>query len=120
MNDISEKQFGDEFELYDLRVETLPLDGNARMACNHPVGSYFELSGENLKFGQETFPIYTLAAIMPLLPAKQRALHANDWMSTDQIVACPDPLCGGRFKISRTKKTLFRHSQTTLNTKKET
>ena len=109
------KSHYDEFELYDLRIETMPLADGAKMACNHPVGSYFELSGENLKLGQPTFPIYPLAAILPLLPAKQRVLNPNDWMASDAIIACPDPLCGGRFKISRIGKTIFRHSETTLN-----
>ena len=39
------------------------------------------------------FSIYSLAALLPLLPAKQRATHPNDWMSTDAEVACPDPNC---------------------------
>ena len=113
----TKKSYPDGFELYDLRIETMPLTDGAKMACNHPVGSYFELCGENLKLGQETFPLYPLAAILPLLPAKQRTLDPNDWMASDAIIACPDPLCGGRFKISRTRKTIFRHSETTLNTK---
>ena len=37
------------------------------------------------------FSIYSLAALLPLLPAKQRPTHPNDWMSTDAEVACPDP-----------------------------
>ena len=107
----------DYFELFDLRVTTLPLKRGQRMACNHPVGSYFELSGENLKLGQETFPIYSLAAILPLLPAMQRKVHPNDWMSTDHVIACPDPNCGGRFRIERIRKKTFRFSETTLTKK---
>ena len=37
------------------------------------------------------FSIYSLAALMPLLPAKQRILDPNDWMYSDSDVACPDP-----------------------------
>ena len=37
------------------------------------------------------FSIYSLAALLPLLPAKQRPRDPNDWMSTDAEVACPDP-----------------------------
>ena len=32
-----------------------------------------------------------MAAIMPLLPAKQRLLASNDWLERDTLVACPDP-----------------------------
>ena len=98
----------DEFTLYDLRVEVVA--GPAPMVCNHAVGDYFELRGENLSFPPGTsFPLYPLAALLPLLPAKQRATAESDWMTTDTDVACPDPHCGGRFRISRTGRTIFRH-----------
>jgi uncharacterized repeat protein (TIGR04076 family) len=29
--------------------------------------------------------------VLPLLPAKQRLLDANDWLERDTLVACPDP-----------------------------
>lgn len=109
----------DEFTLHDLRITTMPLKKGQKMGCNHPPGYYFELSGENLKLGQKTFPIYPLAAIMLLLPAMQRTIHENDWMSEDHIIACPDPNCGGRFKIERIGKTKFRFSETTLTKKKK-
>ena len=38
----------------------------------------------------------------------------NDWMTTDTEIACPDPNCGARFRISRTGKSAFRHSETTV------
>ena len=88
----------DEFTLYDLRVEVV--EGDAPMVCDHRPGDYFELSGENLSLpAGQTFPIYPLAALIPLLPAKQRETHPHDWMTTDMEVACPDPLCGARFRI---------------------
>lgn len=103
----------DEFQLYDLRVEVVR--GNAPMVCNHAEGDYFELSGENLSFpAGQTFPLYPLAAILPVLPAKQRETAPNDWMTTDMEIACPDPLCGARFRITRTGTTTFRHSDITL------
>ena len=49
----------------------------------------------------------------PLLPAKQRVTHPNDWMTTDAEVACPDPHCGARFRITRTGLRTFRHSEVT-------
>jgi len=103
----------DEFQLYDLRVEVVR--SNAPMVCNHAEGDYFELSGENLSFpAGQTFPLYPLAAILPVLPAKQRETAPNDWMTTDMEIACPDPLCGARFRITRTGTTTFRHSDITL------
>jgi uncharacterized repeat protein (TIGR04076 family) len=102
----------DEFELYDLRVEVVA--GDRPMVCNHAVGDYFELSGENLSFPPgQTFPLYPLAALLPLLPAKQRETAPTDWMTTDMEVACPDPLCGGRFRIARTGRSTFRHGEVT-------
>lgn len=103
----------DAFVLYDLRVEVIATD--RPMVCNHPAGSWFTLQGENLAFPPgQTFPLYPLAALLPLLPAKQRPTHPNDWMTTDMDIACPDPHCGGRFRISRTGTTTFRHSEVTL------
>ncbi len=102
----------DEFTLYDLRVEVVGCRGE--MVCNHQIGDYFELSGENLSIpvGQ-TFPIYPLASLLLFLPAKQRQTHPHDWMTTDTEIACPDPHCGAIFRISRTGKTTFRHSEVT-------
>jgi uncharacterized repeat protein (TIGR04076 family) len=105
-------QVSDEFTLYDLKVEVVA--GEGEMVCDHRVGDYFEVSGENLSLPPgQTFPIYPLAALLPLLPAKQRETHPNDWMTTDALVACPDPLCGARFRITRTGRTTFRHAEVT-------
>ncbi len=102
----------DEFTLYDLRVEVI--EGETPMVCEHAVGDYFELCGENLSLPPgQTFPLYPLAALLPLLPAKQRETAPTDWMTTDTEVACPDPLCGARFRISRTGTSTFRHSDVT-------
>jgi uncharacterized repeat protein (TIGR04076 family) len=102
----------DEFELWNLHVEVV--GDQESMVCGHTVGDYFELSGENLTLpAKQSFSIYALAAIMPLLPAKQRMTHDNDWMTTDANIACPDPHCGARFRITRTSKSTFRHGETT-------
>ena len=102
----------DDFSLWDLRVEVV--GGDRPMVCNHRAGDYFELSGENLTLPPgQSFPIYPLAALLPLLPAKQRDTEPNDWMTTDTEVACPDPHCGGRFRISRIGKRRFTHAETT-------
>lgn len=103
----------DTFTLYDLRVEVVA--GRGEMVCNHRVGDWFELSGENLSFPPgQSFPLYPLAALLPLLPAKQRQTHANDWMTTDTDVACPDPHCGAVFRITRIGESTFRHSEVTV------
>lgn len=103
----------DEFTLWDLRVEVIA--GDRPMVCNHREGEFFELSGENLSFPDgQTFPLYPLAALLPLLPAKQRDTAPNDWMTTDTIIACPDPNCGGRFRIVRTRRRTFSHGDVTL------
>ena len=102
----------DEFELYDLRVEVV--EGEREMVCNHHPGDFFELRGENLSFpAGQTFPLYPLAAILPLLPAKQRETAAADWMTTDTDIACPDPHCGALFRITRIGKSTFRHGDVT-------
>ncbi len=109
MND-SEK-VDDEFWLYDLEVETVTTD--RPMVCSHRAGEHFRVEGENLVFSAgQRFSLYALAALLPLLPAKQRPTAENDWMSTDDEVACPDANCGARFRISRTGKRSFRHSET--------
>ena len=97
-----------EFALYDLRVEVV---AKGPMVCNHKAGDYFELSGENLSLPPgQTFPIYPLAALLPLLPARQRETDPADWMTTDTEIACPDPHCKAVFRITRTGKRTFRHS----------
>ena len=101
------------FELYDLRVEVVAPEG-AKRYCGARVGDYFELHGEMLHLPPgQGFSIYSLAALLPLLPAKQRAADPHDWMSTDAEVACPDPNCPSRFRISRLGKRSFRHADTT-------
>jgi uncharacterized repeat protein (TIGR04076 family) len=100
------------FWLYDLKVETV-LDGRTPV-CRHVEGESFRVEGENLVFEPETrISMYALAAVLPLLPAKQRDTAPDDWMSTDAEVACPDPHCGGRLRITRIGKREFRHAETT-------
>jgi len=103
----------DSFVLHDLKVEVVaPPD--AKIYCGAKAGDYFELKGEMLFLPPgQGFSIYSLAAILPLLPAKQRPIHPNDWMATDAEVACPDPNCPTRFRISRTGQRRFSHAETT-------
>lgn len=102
----------DTFDLYDLRVEIVAPEG-AKIYCGKP-GDWFELRGEQLHLPPgQSFSIYSLSAILPLLPAKQRATHAHDWMTSDAEVACPDPNCPSRLRITRIGKRTFSHAETT-------
>ena len=80
-----------DFELYDLRVTVVAIEG--RSVCSMQVGDYFELTESNklrIPVGKH-FCIYALSSVLPLLAAKQRQLAANDWLERDSLVACPDP-----------------------------
>ncbi len=80
-----------KFELHDLRVTVAEIRG--RSVCGLRVGDYFEVRNSS----QVTIPagrhfcMYAMASVLPLLPAKQRDLAVNDWLATDNLVACPDP-----------------------------
>lgn len=103
----------DGFELYDLRVEVVAPPG-AKIWCNAVPGDHFELRGEMLHLPPgQGFSIYSLAAVLPLLAAKQRETHRNDWMTSDAEVACPDPNCPSRLRITRIGRRRFSHAETT-------
>jgi uncharacterized repeat protein (TIGR04076 family) len=106
----------EEYDLYDLKVEVVASDDGKPMVCRHRLGDYFTVTDDDLiEFPPGIrFPMYSLAAILPLLPAKQRETHKNDWMTTDAIIACPDPNCGGRFLITRGPRKTYRHSEQTV------
>jgi uncharacterized repeat protein (TIGR04076 family) len=101
------------FDLYDLRVEVVgPTD--RPIYCGARLGDYFELHGEMLKLPPgQGFSIYSLAALLPLLPAKQRVTDPYDWMSTDAEIACPDPNCPTRLRITRLGRRHFRRTEVT-------
>lgn len=79
------------FQLYDLRITVVAIEG--RSVCGLAVGDYFELTDSSqIRIPpSKHFCLYALSAILPLLPAKQRLLAANDWLERDTLVACPDP-----------------------------
>lgn len=107
------KSMNDLFTLYDLKVEVVETD--KPFVCSHKTGDYFLVEGENLIFPETNyFSMYSLSAILPLLPAKQRPLHQNDWMLSDSVIACPDPNCGAAFKIMRTQQKQFSHGKATI------
>jgi uncharacterized repeat protein (TIGR04076 family) len=102
----------DSYPLYDLRIEVLEAEDGKPMVCKHRPGDFLTVTDDDLiEFGAGVrFPMYSLAAILPLLPAKQRDSHKNDWMNTDAVIACPDPHCGGRFLIRRGERRWHSHA----------
>jgi uncharacterized repeat protein (TIGR04076 family) len=101
------------FTLYDLRVDVVATE--RPMVCGHRAGDWFEVHGEMLRFPDgQGFPLYPLAALLPLLPAKQRETAPADWMTTDAEIACPDPHCGARFRITRLGRRTFQHDEVTV------
>jgi len=73
----------------DLRVTVRRIEG--RCVEGTCVGDRALARGSSLYLAQP-FCLYALAAILPLLPAKDRAHDAADWMSRPISAICPDPL----------------------------
>jgi uncharacterized repeat protein (TIGR04076 family) len=93
-----------EFELYDLRVTVVAIEG--RSVCGMAVGDYFDLT-ESSKLripAGKHYCIYALSSVLPLLAAKQRQLASDDWLERDSLVACPDPDERLIMKIERIRK----------------
>lgn len=103
----------DEMELYDLRVTVDSIGG--RPVCGLSVGDYFDVAeSSRLRLPPSGhFCIYALAAVLPLLPAKQRQLPGSDWLERDCLVACPDPEERLVMRITRTGKRSMRSSDLT-------
>jgi uncharacterized repeat protein (TIGR04076 family) len=89
------------FELYDLRITVVEIQG--RSVCGLAVGDYFELTeSSRLRIPEgKHFCIYALQSVLPFLAAQQRALDPADWMAHDTIIACPDPEERLMMKIER-------------------
>lgn len=104
----------DSFELHNLRVEISEKSGN--IIGKHHIGDYFDVIGEDifLPAGQG-FSLYAIASLLPLLPAKQRQNHPNDFMETDDYIADPDANSEAIYRIKRTGKTVFRHGDVSGN-----
>jgi uncharacterized repeat protein (TIGR04076 family) len=78
-------------ELYDLRVVVDRIEG--RPVCGLAPGDFFEVTASSrltIPSGRH-FCLYALAAVLPLLPARQRPVADDDWLARDHEVACPDP-----------------------------
>jgi uncharacterized repeat protein (TIGR04076 family) len=90
-------------ELFDLRVTVESIEG--RSVCGLSVGDYFELTNSSelhIPDGKH-FCVYALAALLPLLPAKQRQLPESDWLERDSLACCPDPEERVVMRITRTR-----------------
>lgn len=103
------------FDLYKLKVTLFHTKDGRRSLSKQKDGTYFHVSGENLIFPCEdhSFPMYALAAIIPLLPAKQRMTDDKDWMTTDEYIADPDPNSGIIYRIERVGREKFRREDVT-------
>jgi uncharacterized repeat protein (TIGR04076 family) len=97
------------FTLYDLEVS---IEGDPQtFLCSHRVGYAFSVIGENLTFADnQQFSMYSLAALLAYLPAKQRDTSEHDWLSRTTLIDCPDPACGAQFKVNRIGQTTFRQA----------
>ncbi len=80
-----------DMQLYDLRVTVESIEG--RSVCGMAVGDWFELvNSSELRLPEgKHFCVFALQSVLPLLPAKQRQLPADDWLERDSLVCCPDP-----------------------------
>ena len=90
-------------ELFDLRVTVESIEG--RSVCGLSVGDYFDLTNSSelhIPEGKH-FCVYALAALLPLLPAKQRQLPETDWLERDSLACCPDPEERVVMRITRTR-----------------
>jgi uncharacterized repeat protein (TIGR04076 family) len=72
----------------DLRIRVESVGGTCTSGM-HP-GTRLLARGSGL-YIPEPFCLYALAAVLPLLPARQRPLTEGDWLATERHVICPDP-----------------------------
>jgi uncharacterized repeat protein (TIGR04076 family) len=91
--------------LHDLRVVVERIEG--RSVCGMRIGDWFELteSSHLRTCPGRFFCVYALAAVLPLLAAKQRELSPGDWLESDSLVACPDPEERLIMRIERTGRS---------------
>ncbi len=102
-----------EMEIYDLRVTVDRIAG--RSVCGLEVGDYFDVvesSRIQIPMGKH-FCMYAMAAVLPLLPAKQRQLPEADWLEREVEVQCPDPQEGLVMRIERTARRRLRTDELT-------
>ena len=102
-----------EMRLFDIRVTVERIEG--RSVCGLEVGDYFEVTESNrvrIPEGRH-FCLYAMQAVMPLIPAKQRQLAAEDWLERDNLGACPDPDERVVMRIERIGERILRTEELT-------
>ena len=79
------------------------------------ISDYFELTNSaEMRIPEgKRFCIYAIAAVTPLLPAKQRQLPAGDWPEKDSLVCCPDPEERLFMRIEQTRKVTLKSEELT-------
>src|SRR2546423_15200977 len=93
-----------QMRLYDIRVTVERIEG--RSVCGLEVGDFFEVTASNrvrIPEGRH-FCLYALQSVLPLIPAKQRRLAAEDWLEQDSLVCCPHPEERGGMRIERVRQ----------------
>lgn len=100
-------------EIFDLRITVDSISG--RSVCGLKPGDYFEVtnSAELRIPNNKHFCMYAIASVLPLLPAKQRKMAADDWLEQDSLVACPDPEEKMIMKIERIRSVNLKASDLT-------
>ena len=105
----------DDFSLYDLRIEVVHHDPGKPLVCKHKLGDTLFVRGSTLEMPPGgSFGLYAMLAVLPFVPAKQRPSAPADWMSTDAVIACTDPMCGAGFRITRLEQRIYSHAAHTL------
>ncbi|TXK19844.1 TIGR04076 family protein [Homoserinibacter sp. GY 40078] len=102
-----------DMQLWDIRLVVDRIEG--RSVCGMAVGDSCEVVDSSRLVLPEGghFCIYALQAALPLIPAKQRDLPANDWLERDTEVACPDPEERLVMRIERTRRVGLRSEDLT-------
>ncbi len=98
-----------KYDLYDLKITII--GAPKTFNCSHTAGDSLLVSGENICFAPDTkqFSHYALATLMPYIAAKQRAEQSSDFMYFESEIACPDPLCGARFRFKRLERREYEY-----------
>jgi uncharacterized repeat protein (TIGR04076 family) len=102
---------GDDMELYDIHVVVDRIEG--RSVCGMQVGDCFDVTKSSQLTTKGHFCLYALQAVLPMIPAKQRQLPAEDWLEKDSLVACPDPEERLIMRIERQAKRSMRSGDLT-------
>ena len=84
----------------DLRIVVERIDGRCNGGMR--VGDSARVHESSLYLPQP-FCLYAMQAILPILPAKQRAHDPGDWMVGENHVICPDPAGNVILRIERPK-----------------